>query len=90
MVGKGQGRVATSTEREIPTPNPSPQGAHKGEGSRPSAWQDFRFKRQRKSKRLHLDDAGDGFDRAGDLRRDLEAARQLDLDLGASAEHQHH
>ena len=34
--------------------------------------------------------AGHRLDGAGDLRRDLEAAGQLDLDLGALAQHQHH
>src|SRR5687768_5378698 len=41
-------------------------------------------------RRLHLNHARHGLDGAGDLRRDLEAAGQLDLDLGTVAEHQHH
>src|SRR5215468_6399903 len=36
--------------------------------------------------RLHGDNAGNGLDRAGDLRRELEAAGQLDLDLAAVAQ----
>ena len=42
------------------------------------------------SKRFHRHHAGHGLYRAGDLRRDLETARQLDLDLAAVAEQQHH
>src|SRR6266702_7826260 len=38
---------------------------------------------------LHVDDARDRLDRAGDLRRDLEAAGQLHLHLGLEVEHDH-
>ena len=39
--------------------------------------------------RLHVDHARHRLDRAGDLRRDLEAARQLHLHLGFEVEHHH-
>src|SRR5689334_16701493 len=41
-------------------------------------------------KRLDGDNAGHRLDGAGDLRRDLEAAGQLDLDLAAVLQEQHH
>src|SRR3954470_18744792 len=40
--------------------------------------------------RFHALDARHRLDRAGDLRRDIEAAGQLDLDLGVLGQHQHH
>src|SRR5216684_6675132 len=39
---------------------------------------------------LDVEHARHRLDGAGDLRRDLEASRQSDLDLGAAAELQHH
>src|SRR4029453_651356 len=38
---------------------------------------------------LHLQDAGHRFDRSRNLRRNLESARQLDLDFGATLEKKH-
>src|SRR5262245_56533030 len=58
---------------------PSPR--KRGEGAATSAV---------RSERLHLDHARDRLDGARDLRRDLEAARQLHLDLGALAQHEHY
>src|SRR3954469_22296560 len=43
-----------------------------------------------KLERLYFDHARNGLDGAGYLRRDLEAAGQLHLDLGALAKQQHH
>src|SRR5215218_4873346 len=42
---------------------------------------------QAASELLHIHDARDRLDGAGDLRRDLEAAGQLHLDLGLEVEH---
>src|ERR1043166_7788911 len=39
---------------------------------------------------MHVEHARHRLDGAGDLRRDLEAARQLDFDLGAAAKLEHH
>jgi len=65
--------------------------AYIGSAARVQQWQ--AWPRARKSsalQRLHSDNAGNGFDRAGDLRRDFEPARQLDLDLAAVSQQEHH
>src|SRR3954451_6837174 len=43
-----------------------------------------------RSERFHRHHAGHSLDGAGDLRGNLEAAGELDLDLGPLAQHQHH